>query len=75
MPRYFFNIRRHASLTKDPEGEEFPDLNGVIEMAYDAARELIARDIGRGVGPNDHCFEVTNEAGAIVFRYRLADAL
>jgi hypothetical protein len=46
MPRFYFNVRHRpgpAGLARDPEGEEFPDLDAACERARSAARNHFAR--------------------------------
>jgi len=41
MPRYFFNIRGHATFDRDDEGWEFPDHATAIRGGEAAAKDMV----------------------------------
>ena len=41
MPRYFFHIREGANLTRDTNGQEFPDVEAAREGAIVTGRALM----------------------------------
>ncbi len=64
--RYYFHVRRHSELQKDPEGAEFETLEDACNEALCAAREILAERMIRGEVIDGEVFELTNEAGEII---------
>jgi hypothetical protein len=71
MPQYFFHVFQGTYLSRDEEGDDFPDLGTAIQEAAHIARELLDDD-GR---PNDADFrmEVADERGRLVHVIRSQD--
>ncbi|MES5100179.1 hypothetical protein ABUK73_18295 [Agrobacterium sp. BA1120] len=64
--RYYFHVRRHQELQKDPEGAEFETLEAARDEAFQAAREILAERMVRGEVIDGEVFEITTEEGEIV---------
>lgn len=63
MARYFFNIRDHDKLIRDPEGQELADDAAIRPEALASARELLAEAILLGESMEHRVFEVTDADG------------
>jgi len=71
MPRYFFNAREGAEVTRDETGVELTDLSAARKVAVRALTER-AEDILPDDGSHkDMVIEVTNEAGEPLFEASL----
>lgn len=77
MPRYFFNVRAGADLTRDREGAEFPEAAAAHHEAISLAKKAVAEGAFQG-RPLDELlrqsFEVRDEAGRLAFKVSFADA-
>ena len=67
MPRYFFHYRDANGLTRDLDGQVFPDANAAKVEAVAAAKDAL-RDAVVGVGPSvmKASYEVTDEHDWVV---------
>ncbi|MFN7023594.1 MAG: DUF6894 family protein [Pseudorhizobium sp.] len=66
MRRYYFHVRSHETLEKDPEGVELPSDTAALEEAVLAAREIICERIRAGAIVDGEQFEVSNDQGEVV---------
>ncbi|KQT53668.1 hypothetical protein ASG43_17675 [Aureimonas sp. Leaf454] len=74
--RYFFHVRLHDRLTKDPEGIEFDGIDTVREEAMAGARDMMAERLKAGRPLDmDTTFEVHDDTGAIVLSLSFVDVL
>lgn len=64
--RYYFHVRRHTELQRDPEGADFATLEDACNEAMHAAREILAERMIRGEIIDGEVFELTTENGDIV---------
>ena len=71
MPRYFFHVFDGIMLSRDGEGDEFPDVAAAVQEAAHIARELLDDD----EGPNkaDFRMEVADEHGNLMHVVRPQD--
>ncbi|KAA3515437.1 MULTISPECIES: DUF6894 family protein [Agrobacterium] len=66
--RYYFHVRSHGRLARDPEGAEFDTLEAACDEAFQAAREILAERLARGEVIDGEIFEITTENGDIAGR-------
>jgi hypothetical protein len=66
MQRYYFHVRHHEMLIRDPEGAEFETLEMARDEAVQAAREILAERLIKGDVIDGEVFEISLEDGAIV---------
>lgn len=66
MPRFYFHIRSHDGLIRDPDGTDLPDLSAARREAEHAARELLAILLRSGGELDGQVFEISDEAGDIL---------
>ena len=77
MPKYFQHIRDDATLLKDPEGEQLPDLDAVIRAAEEGARDVLMerlRQHQRADGRGSQ-IEVTDEDDTILAVVEFSDVV
>jgi hypothetical protein len=66
MPRFFFNVRDGAGLSRDLEGQELADTAAARREAVNSNREMLGERLLHG-GPIDHRqIEIADESGRIV---------
>ena len=73
MPRFFFHIRtRDGQFLKDPEGQEFANLQAVEDDAMASAKEILAEGLlaGKPVLTGD-AFEIFDEREGDTDKHRL----
>ena len=68
MPVYQFHIRNNHSLVVDEDGINLPDVEAAAREAIHSAHEFFAEVSW----PTDMVFEVTDEAGRLVFTYPIS---
>jgi hypothetical protein len=66
MTRYFFHIRNGAAFVKDEEGIELPGIEAARKEAIEAAREILADRVRKGVPLDGEKFIVANADHKIV---------
>jgi hypothetical protein len=66
MQRYYFHVRHHEALVRDPEGTEFETLELAYGEAVHSAREILAERLLKGEIIDGEVFEITLESGEIV---------
>lgn len=76
MPMYFFNLRCKGEVTRDPEGQEFLDLDAARIEAIEGARDIAADRVKSGEPLNlADCFEITDEAGQLQTTVQFGEAV
>ncbi len=75
MPRYFLHVREAGDLVEDPDGTEFPDEAAVRKEAVEAAREIMAEHIRKGLDVSGWSFEVVDEDGRPVMSVPFSEAV
>jgi hypothetical protein len=74
--RYFFHIRHHDAVVKDPEGTELEGIESVRREAKEAAREIIADRIRNGRPLHiDTTFEIRDGNDSVVLMLPFASVL
>ncbi|QQV77957.1 hypothetical protein H5J25_04200 [Sphingomonas aliaeris] len=48
MARYFFDLHECGSVTRDPEGQELPDIDVARETAIESARAIMCYELSHG---------------------------
>jgi hypothetical protein len=48
MPTYFFELRNHHGVVRDPNGQTFPDVAAARKQAVDTVRSIISDEVKRG---------------------------
>jgi hypothetical protein len=66
MPRYYFHVRTHGVLEKDPEGTDFASADLAYDEAVKGAREIMGEKVCNGEIVDGETFEITNESGEVV---------
>ena len=66
MPRFYFHVRKHGDLDRDPEGSEFDTVELAIKEAELAAREIIAERLRAGEVVDGDCFVIALDDGTVV---------
>ena len=74
MPRFFFHLHNDIE-ARDPEGRELPGIDAAREAATLDARELAAETVSEGRLNLSHFIEVTDQAGAVLFRVTFGDVV
>jgi len=75
MPQFYFHIRDTNGLTRDPEGQELPDLDTARREAVSAAREILGEKLLHGGSLNGRTIEIADETGQVVGRVDACDIL
>lgn len=75
MARYYFHIRDHDKLIRDPEGQDLVDEAAIRPEALASARELLAEAILLGESMEHRIFEVTDADGRQVATIPFRDAV
>jgi hypothetical protein len=75
MPQFYFNIRDTNGLTRDPEGQDLPDLDTARKEAVSAAREILGEKLLHGGSLNGRTIEIADEAGHVVATVNASDIL
>ena len=75
MPRYFFHLRCSGSEVPDRSGAELHDPDHAWEAAEAAARHLMQSEPYADVSWLTCRFEVTDEAGEIVFELPFTEVI
>ena len=60
MPRYFFHVHETEGIVEDEEGLDFPDLGAARADALEAAREIMATYIRKGLDVSHWSFEIAD---------------
>ena len=75
MPQFFLHIHDDDEFIEDPEGRVYPDLNAAREEAKEAAREILADKVRRGVEIDGQRIDITDEKGSTVATVKFRDQL
>jgi hypothetical protein len=75
VPRYFFHLRCAEKEVPDIAGADLRDPDQAWEAARATARDLMERQVAADVNWLACYFEVTDEAGEIVFELAFAECL
>ncbi len=75
MPRYFFHIRETEGTVEDTEGIEFPDDAAVHMEAIEAARDIMAEHIRKGLDVSGWSFEIANGSGWPIMAVPFSEAI
>lgn len=74
MPRFLFHLY-NSEITRDEEGQDFPDFESAQRAAIEAARAMIGEEARRGKVNLSHRIEVEDEIGLLCFTVRFRDAI
>jgi hypothetical protein len=66
MPRFYFNVRDGADLSRDEEGQELPSAEAARVEAISANREMLGERLLHGGSLNHRQIEITDETGHVV---------
>jgi len=66
MPRFFIHCTTGERRIVDEEGHDLPDARAALEMAYEAAREIVAEKVLEGDVIRADSVEVVDESGTLV---------
>jgi hypothetical protein len=66
MPRFFFHVRDGDDLSRDEEGQEFPDVEAARREAVSSNREMLSERILHGGSINHRQIEIADETGHVV---------
>jgi hypothetical protein len=75
MPQFYFHVRDADGLTRDPEGQELPDLDTARREAVSAAREILGEKLLHGGSLNGRTIEITDESGQVMGQVNSRDIL
>lgn len=74
MPRYFFDLVGHETVT-DIEGSEFSFLNDARVEAIEDARAIMSDAVRAGYDVTARCVEIRDEEGELLAVVPFTDAL
>jgi hypothetical protein len=66
MPRFFFHIREGADLSRDREGQDFPDAEAARREAVNCGREMLGESLLHGGRFGARQIEIADETGHVV---------
>lgn len=72
--RFFFHLHNDID-TRDEEGTELPDRDAARALAQKEARTMAAESVRKGHLNLAHFVEVTDEAGAALFRVEFGQVI
>ena len=75
MPRYFFHVHEAAGVTEDPEGAECQDEAAARKEAIEAARDIMAEHVRKGLDVSGWSFEIVDERGRPALIVPFAEAV
>ena len=76
MTRFFFHVREGGDdVSRDTEGQDFPDLEAARCEAMSASREIIGEKILHGGSINNRQIEISNDKGDILAVVNAQDTL
>jgi hypothetical protein len=67
MPRYFFHLSAPDTYSRDEVGVEFSGVEAAYLGAHQAALDMGIEMLRQRVDPVPHSFEITDEAGEVLF--------
>lgn len=76
MPRFFFHIRTSdGQLLKDPEGQEFANLQEVEDDAMASAKEILAEELLAGKTVlTGYAFEIFDQRDVLALKFPFSRA-
>lgn len=75
MRLYFFHLRDGEDVLLDPEGQQFPSMDAVVAATLREGRDIIANDARTGRIDLAQWLDIEDEAGEMVHRLVLRDAV
>src|SRR4051812_17230846 len=75
MPQFYFHIRDENGLTRDPEGQDLPDLEAARREAVSSAREILSEKLLHGGSLNHRTIEIADAKGDMVGHVHSRDVL
>ena len=75
MPRYFFHLHYNDKIVLDPSGSELRDPDQAWEAAHVTALDLMQTQPNADVNWATCRFQVTDEAGEIVFELPFTEVI
>ena len=75
MPRYFFHLCRNRRRFVDEDGQDFRNADQAWEAAKAAALDLMESESDGPGSWLESSFEVTDEAGVILFEFPFLEAV
>lgn len=76
MTHYYLNIQNGNGLTRDDEGEDFPDLAAARQKAMEGVRSILSDEIKSAGSMDLHgCIEIADESGAVVLTLPFREAI
>lgn len=75
MPRFFFNVRDGADVSRDCEGQEFANAQAARREAVSAGREMLGDRLLHGGSLNHRQIEIADETGHVVDVVTMSDIL
>jgi hypothetical protein len=75
MPRFFFNVRDGADISRDREGQECANAEAARREAVSAGREMLGERLLHGGSLNHRQIEITDETGHVVDVLTISDVL
>jgi hypothetical protein len=76
MTRFFFHVRDDESdLSRDTEGQEFPDLEAARQEAVNSNREMLGERLLHGGALDHRQIEIANAKGEILAVVNVQDTL
>jgi hypothetical protein len=75
MPLFYFDVRSRCGLEPDDTGLEFSSAEIAYLEACKAIPELTAELVSAGASPQSYAFEVTDEAGRLLWRIPFSEIL
>jgi hypothetical protein len=67
VPHFFLHLRDHVDELYDPDGLELADLDAVKKAVLEAARDLMAGDLRRGIIDLRYRIDAEDAEGSVVF--------
>lgn len=75
MPHYFFHVNEGGELVEDLEGAELPDASAARAEAMQAARDIMAEHIRKGLDVSGWSFEIADGSGWPIMAVPFSEAV
>lgn len=75
MPRYFFHVHIGDDIIRDPDGQEFRDMDAAWRATRATARNIMNSDLPQSVNWASCSIEVRDEAGDVVLEFPFLEAI
>lgn len=69
MKRFYIHVLNGTAYARDPEGQQFPDLEEACRDARSSARSMVCEEIYAGRDPVRLEFHIHNESGTQLARF------